>query len=79
MLLGRSRYDVITADIIQPTHAGAGMLYSREYFALARRALTERGVMVQWIGLRSRLHYALMYLREAVEADARLERSESLA
>ena len=60
LLLGRSRYDVITADVIQPTHAGAGMLYSREYFALARRALTERGVMVQWIGLRSRLHYELI-------------------
>lgn len=60
LLLGRSKYDVITADIIQPTHAGAGMLYSREYFALARRALTERGVMVQWIGLRSRLHYELI-------------------
>lgn len=60
LLLGRSRYDVITADVIQPTHAGAGMLYSREYFALARRALTETGVMVQWIGLRSRLHYELI-------------------
>jgi spermidine synthase len=60
LLLGRSRYDVITADVIQPTHAGAGMLYSREYFALARRALTERGVMVQWIGRRSQLHYELI-------------------
>jgi spermidine synthase len=60
LLLGRSRYDVITADVIQPTHAGAGMLYSREYFALARRALTDGGVMVQWIGLRSRLHYELI-------------------
>jgi len=29
--------------------------------------------------VRSRLQYALKYLREAVEADARLERSESLA
>jgi spermidine synthase len=60
LLLGRSRYDVITADVIQPTHAGAGMLYSREYFTLARRALTDSGVMVQWIGLRSRLHYELI-------------------
>jgi spermidine synthase len=36
------------------------MLYSREYFTLARRALTDSGVMVQWIGLRSRLHYELI-------------------
>jgi spermidine synthase len=60
LLLGRGKYDVITADVIQPTHAGAGMLYSREYFTLARRALTDTGVMVQWIGLRSRLHYELI-------------------
>ena len=60
LLLGRGQYDVITADIIQPTHAGAGMLYSREYFELARRALTGSGVMVQWIGHRSRLHYELI-------------------
>jgi spermidine synthase len=60
LLLGRGRYDVITADVIQPTHAGAGLLYSREYFGLARRALTDGGVMVQWIGARSRLHYELI-------------------
>ncbi len=60
LLLGRGKYDVITADVIQPTHAGAGLLYSREYFTLARRALTDTGVMVQWIGLRSRQHYELI-------------------
>jgi spermidine synthase len=60
LLLGRGQYDVITADVIQPTHAGAGLLYSREYFTLARRALTDSGVMVQWIGLRSRQHYELI-------------------
>ena len=60
LLLGRGKYDVITADVIQPTHAGAGMLYSREYFTLARQALTDSGVMVQWIGLRSRVHYELI-------------------
>jgi spermidine synthase len=60
LLLGRGTYDVITADIIQPTHAGAGLLYSREYFELARQALTDGGVMVQWIGPRSDLHYKLI-------------------
>ena len=44
---------------------GAGMLYSREYFELVRRALTERGVMVQWIGLRSDLHYELIAVRSS--------------
>ena len=60
LLVGRDRYDVITADIIQPTHAGAGLLYSQEYFALARSALSDGGVMVQWVGPRSELYYKLI-------------------
>lgn len=48
LLLTGDRYDVITADIIQPFHAGAGNLYSREYFQLAARALRPGGLMLQW-------------------------------
>lgn len=54
------RYDVITADIIQPIHAGAGNVYSVEYFALARRALSDGGLMLQWVGRRDDLHYRLI-------------------
>jgi spermidine synthase len=55
------RFDVVTADIIQPNHAGAGLLYSREYFALMRRALRPGGLVLQWIGERPEAHYkALM-------------------
>lgn len=60
LLVGGHRYDVITADIIQPTHAGAGLLYSAEYFRLARNALNDGGVMVQWVGPRSDLYYKLI-------------------
>lgn len=60
LLTTRERYDVITADIIQPIHAGAGSLYSREYFGLARRALADGGLMLQWIGERPRTHYLLI-------------------
>jgi len=49
LLLTPNRYDVITADIIQPFHAGAGSLYSAEYYRLARNALEDDGLMVQWI------------------------------
>ena len=42
LLLSGETFDVITADIIQPIHAGAGNLYSREYFSLVRRALKPR-------------------------------------
>ena len=54
------RFDVITADIIQPGHAGAGHVYSREYFSLVREALKDDGVVLQWIGHRPRLEYTLI-------------------
>ena len=50
LLLGRGPYDVITADIIQPHHAGAGNVYSAEYFRLVRDALADDGIALQWLG-----------------------------
>ena len=49
LLLTDKRYDVITADIILPIHAGSGNLYSVEYFELVRRALKPGGLAVQWV------------------------------
>jgi spermidine synthase len=49
LLLTSTRYDVITADVILPIHAGSGNLYSAEYFRLARRALKPGGIVVQWV------------------------------
>ncbi len=60
LLLSGRQYDVITADIIQPIHAGAGSLYSVEYFRLARQALKPGGLMLQWIGHREETHYKLI-------------------
>jgi spermidine synthase len=54
------KFDVITADIIQPGHAGAGHVYSREYFTLVRNALKDDGVVLQWIGHRPHLEYTLI-------------------
>ncbi|MBM3809964.1 MAG: hypothetical protein FJW22_17490 [Acidimicrobiia bacterium] len=54
------KFDVITADIIQPGHAGAGHVYSREYFTLVRNALAEDGVVLQWIGHRPSIEYRLI-------------------
>jgi spermidine synthase len=53
-------YDVITADIIQPIHAGAGLLYSVEYFTLAKNALAPDGLMLQWVGRRPETQYKLI-------------------
>lgn len=49
LLLTRKRYDVITADLILPIHAGSGNLYSAEYFGLVKQALKEDGVALQWV------------------------------
>jgi spermidine synthase len=60
LLLTSKRYDVITADVIQPYHAGAGNVYSAEYFRLGRRALDENGLLLQWIGHQADSHYKLI-------------------
>ncbi len=49
LLLTSKRYDVVTADVILPIHAGSGNLYSAEYFRLIRRALKPGGIVVQWV------------------------------
>jgi len=60
LLMTRKKYDVITADIILPRHAGAGSLYSREYYELVRNALAEDGLVVQWNGGDSATEYKLL-------------------
>ena len=49
LLLTPKKYDVITADLILPIHAGSGNLYSAEYFTLVRNALKENGLALQWV------------------------------
>lgn len=56
----RDRFDVVTADLIQPVHAGAGHLYSREYFTLVRDVLDDDGLVLQWIGHRPETQYKLI-------------------
>jgi spermidine synthase len=60
LMLTDERFDVVTADIIQPIHAGAGSLYSREYFTLVRRVLGDGGLVMQWIGHRPDSQFKLM-------------------
>jgi spermidine synthase len=66
LLLTDKRYDVITADIIRPRHAGANNLYSVEYYELAKRALKDDGMMVQWFEQLSEQQYKLL-LRSFVD------------
>ena len=60
MLLTPSRYDIITADVIVPMHAGAGNLYSVEYYRLMRRVLDKHGIAIQWIGSTGETEYKLI-------------------
>jgi spermidine synthase len=60
LLLSEPRqYDIITADVMLPHHAGAGNLYSAEYFRLVRRALKNDGLVLQWIGSYTQEEYLL--------------------
>ncbi len=49
LLLTARRFDVITADLILPIHAGSGNLYSADYFRLVRDALKDDGLALQWV------------------------------
>lgn len=60
LMMTDERFDVVTADIIQPIHAGAGNLYSREYFSLVRQVLRPGGLVMQWIGHRQETQYKLI-------------------
>jgi spermidine synthase len=60
LLMTREKFDVITADIILPRHAGAGALYSREYYELVRRRLKPGGLAMQWNGGDSATEYKLL-------------------
>jgi len=60
MMMGRKKYDVITADIILPRHAGAGALYSKEYYELVRYSLAEGGLAMQWNEADSMTEYKLL-------------------
>jgi spermidine synthase len=60
LLTTRKRYDIVTADIILPRHAGAGALYSREYFQLVRDALSPGGLVLQWNGAEGDTTYRMI-------------------
>ena len=45
------RYDVITADPIHPHVAGAGNLYTRDFYQIAGERLNPGGIFCQWIPL----------------------------
>ena len=53
LLATEQQYDVILSDSIHPRFAGNGMLYTRDYYELARSRLRPGGVVSQWLPLYS--------------------------
>jgi spermidine synthase len=51
LLLTRSTYDLIVMEVTSVWFAGSSMLYSREFYDLARTHLRPGGVLQQWIQL----------------------------
>jgi spermidine synthase len=51
LLVGSERYDLISMELSSVWFAGAANLYSREYYQVARRRLTQGGVLQQWVQL----------------------------
>ncbi|MCS6802029.1 MAG: fused MFS/spermidine synthase [Chloroflexota bacterium] len=67
LLLAGQRFDVIESDPIWPTHAGAANLYSVDYYRLARQALKDDGIMVQWVDASLPEHAYKMMVRSFYE------------
>ena len=51
LFVGKEIYDVITSDPFEPVVAGAGNLYTVDFFKLARSRLSKGGIMAQFLPL----------------------------
>jgi len=51
LLQERGKFELIVTDIVFPEDAGAGGLFSAEYFRLARSRLADGGAFAQWLPL----------------------------
>jgi spermidine synthase len=49
LLVSDARYDLIGIELTSVWFAGAGSLYSREFYALVKERLTPGGILQQWI------------------------------
>lgn len=52
ILMTKTKYDMISTGIIHPlVSAGSSNIYTADFYRLCRRALTEDGIMCQWVPL----------------------------
>ena len=60
LLTTRKSYDVVTADIILPRHAGAGALVRARVLRAGAERLNEGGLALQWNGAETETPYKLV-------------------
>ncbi len=51
LLTTRGKYDLISSEPPPPSNAGIVNLYTKEYYQLCKKRLTEKGIVSQWIPL----------------------------
>ena len=49
LLATRQMYDVISVDLLQPHAAGAGSLYTKEFYEVCSQRLNDGGIVAEWI------------------------------
>ncbi len=49
LLTTKNKYDVISVDLLYPQTAGAGSLFTKEFYELCHRRLNDGGLMVEWV------------------------------
>ncbi|MCS7001655.1 MAG: fused MFS/spermidine synthase, partial [Dehalococcoidia bacterium] len=58
--LTTTKYDIVSGDAIRPNDAGSATLYSLEYYRTVANALSDNGVMTQWLPPFSEYQYAMV-------------------
>jgi len=69
ILTTRNKYDMISTGIIHPlVSSGSSSIYSKDFYELCKRILTEDGIMCQWVPLhRLPEKYYKMIIRTFIE------------
>ena len=71
LLLQDRRYDLVNMEITSIWFAGAGSLYNREFYRLAKRRLAPEGVLQQWVQLHHIHPRDVLYVLGSVRSEFR--------
>ena len=69
LLTQSQRFDVISIEITSIWFAGAANLYNKDFYALAKKRLTQNGVLQQWVQLHHMSKIDLAYVIGSVRSE----------